>query len=172
MVGTDRKSVEPVSRKPARGLILVHEQLDDLDQPITGDLHLVDHQRRRPARQERHGIVAGGLQHRLVLERDIGSAGLLGDEPGQSRLARLARPVQDHDAEPAERVTEPVCQMPAKMPASRIHSTTLALLRELHRHYIEFCMDTNWGFARALVGVLHGCHFGSRPPIRRAAERQ
>ena len=96
-------------QEPARGLILVHEQLDDPDQPVTGDLHLVHHQRRRPTRQERHGIVEGGLQHRLVLERDVRSAGLSGDEPSQGRLARLARPVQDHDAESAERVSEPVC---------------------------------------------------------------
>ena len=80
----------------------IHGELDGPDEVVAAALDLVDDDRPRPMRNEPHRIVERHRQQRRIVEAEEGP--IADNSPGQGRLARLPRPVQDHDPERCEPV--------------------------------------------------------------------
>ncbi len=113
IVGTVRKLVEPVSRNRPGSRVGVHEPLDGSDHPVAAELYLVDRQRAASSGEEGQRIGQGRLPLRIVVERNVLTAPLLGYQPGKGCLSALTGPVQDDRAKSIERFAEAGPEVPA-----------------------------------------------------------
>ncbi|MDW8255363.1 MAG: hypothetical protein RMM58_15940 [Chloroflexota bacterium] len=93
---------EPVSRKASRHALAIHGRLDG-EQQLRGPLHLVEHDRLRPACDETCRVAARRGEHRQVIERDVSGAELLSHGARELGLSGLPGAVQQHDRPVGER---------------------------------------------------------------------
>ena len=91
----------------------VHEPLDGSDHPVAAELYLVDRQRAASSGEEGQRIGQGRLPLRIVVERNVLTAPLLGYQPGKGCLSALTGPVQDDRAKSIERFAEAGPEVPA-----------------------------------------------------------
>ena len=100
-------------QEPSGIRVVVHELLDGSDHPVAAELYLVDRQRAAASGEEGQRIGQGRLPLRIVVERNVLTAPLLGYQPGEGGLSALTGPVQDNRAKSIERFAEAGPEVPA-----------------------------------------------------------